>query len=118
MVVALLDEIAERLLAIQQKSVQETPEGIVEPLAPFTVTGTPVVRQPPIANKLWFGVTIVKEEDVQLNIVVNTGKSPPTPYPMGANEKVYDLYFSRPCIYDIMLWTNGETCTVKIRGSR
>ena len=44
--VALLDEIAERLLAIETHNKEISPEGIVEPLTETTVTTTPIVFEP------------------------------------------------------------------------
>jgi len=116
-VVTLLD--IEGILAKMLRSMEESrPEGIVEPLHPLTVTTKPVVVTPPFKEKLWFGVTIVKEEPVELNIIINTEKSSTSPYTMDVDEKVFDQYFNRPCIKDIMLWTSKDECTVKIRGCR
>lgn len=115
---ALLDEIAGRLLAVQRHFEESKPEGIVEPIHRLTVTTDYTVVRPPFIDKKWFSITIVKEDDVELNVVVNTGKSATTPYTMGADEKVYDQAFSMPCIEDVMLWTNSGTCHVKVRGSR
>jgi len=119
MQVAILREIGDRLLSLQETFKEQTPEGIVEPLPPFTATSEPSIHKPIFGDKPWFSVVIVKEGSVQLHVVINTGKSSTTPYTMGVDEKVYDQYFSTPCIKDIMVWTNsGETCTVKVRGSR
>lgn len=118
MKIALLDEVAERLLSIEGMFKKQVPEGIVEPLSPFMVTSTARVVKPPFHGKLWFSVTIVKEGEVELHLRINT-KHGANPYTMGTDEKVYDQDFSIPCIEDIQLWTNvGETCRVKIRGSR
>jgi len=115
---ALLEEVAERLMSIELMFKKQVPEGIVEPLNSFTASATARVVKPPFHNKLWFSVTIVKEGEVELHLRINT-KHGANPYTMGADEKVYDQDFSIPCIEDIQLWTNlGETCRVKIRGSR
>jgi hypothetical protein len=116
--VALLDEIANRLLSIEKMMAKQIPEGIVEPLNPISVTSSGRVVQPPFPNKFWFSITIVKEDAVELHLSINT-ETATVPYTMSANEKVYDQSFSIPCIRDVKFWTNqGETCTVKIRGSR
>ena len=57
--VFMLDEYAERMLAIQ-KTQTIRPEGIVEPLAPIHVTTTPRVVFPP-RKKKWFSVSIVND---------------------------------------------------------
>jgi len=116
--VALLDEIAERLLDIQTVLKKQVPEGVVEPLNPITVTSSPTVVHPPFRDKLWFSITIVKEAAIEVYLQVNT-KNENIPYTMSADEKVFDQDFSRACIEDIRLWTNPhESCVVKIRGSR
>lgn len=117
MATALLDEIAERLFAMQSMMKKQLPEGIVEPLNPITVTSSARVVHPPF--KPWFSVTIVKEEDVALYLRINT-KNESLPYVMSADEKVFDQNFGIACIEDIMFWTDaGVTCNnVKIRGSR
>jgi len=115
----LLEEVAERLMSIELMLKKQVPTGIVEPLNPFMATSTARVVKPPHHDKLWFSVTIVKEGDVELHLRINTKYDVVNSYTMGADEKVYDQDFSIPCIEDIQLWTNvGETCWVKIRGSR
>lgn len=118
MMVALLDEMAERLLSIQEKIKKQTPEGIIEPIAPFTATGERTVIRPLFKDKFWFSITLVKETAVELHVIVNTGKSGTTAYTMGVDENVYDQDFSMALIRDVMVWTDGADCTVKIRGSR
>lgn len=96
------------------------PEGIIEPLAPLTVTTEQTLIHPPYhtVGKYWFSVVIVKETQVELNVIVNTGESGTTPHTMSADEKVYDVYFNKACIKDLMLWTNSGSCTIKVRGAR
>jgi len=118
MEIALLDEIAERLLSLEKIQKKQVPEGIVEPLNPVTVTSSPKVVHPPFRNKLWFSITIVKEEAVAVYLRINT-KNESIPYRMSADEKVFDQNFSIACIEDVMLWTDpGVSCQVKVRGSR
>ena len=96
------------------------PEGIIEPLAPLTVTTEQTLIQPPYhaVGKFWFSVVIVKEARVELNVIVNTGESGTTPHTMSVDEKVYDVYFNKACVKDLLLWTNSGSCTVKVRGAR
>jgi len=114
----LLDEIASRLGDITERMDKQVPKGIVEPIAPFTATGNRTVVTPPFKDKFWFSITLVKETAVELHVIVNTGKSGTTAYTMGVDEKVYDQDFSMPLIRDVMVWTDGANCVVKIRGSR
>ncbi len=115
--ITLLD-MADLLMDLRELMQQHIPEGIVEPLHPVNVAVAPITVQPPIKGKYWFGITIVKEDPVELNIIINSGKSSTTPYTMSEDENVYDQYFNIPCIYDVTLWTNEGTCVVKVRGSR
>jgi len=118
MQVALLDEIAERLMKLQQHQEESRPEGIVEPLHLLTVSTRLTVVHPVDQRKPWFSVTIVKLDEAELNVIINTEKSGTTPYVMGVDENVYDQHFSMPMIHDVMLSTNSGTCRVKVRGSR
>lgn len=118
MQIALLDEIADRLMKLQQYQNESRPEGIVEPLHLLTVSTHLTVVHPVDQRKPWFSITIVKLDEVELNVIINTEKSGTTPYVMGVDENVYDQHFSMPMINDVMLSTNTGTCRVKVRGSR
>ena len=114
--VAILDQVAmlKQILDIMRN---QRPEGIVEPLEPIVATTNPVILIPP--KKPWFSVTIVKEGDAELNVMINdTDIKKSKPYKMGVNEVVYDIVFNEPVIKEVMLWTVSGTCTVKIRGAR
>lgn len=120
-VISNLKNLNQGIASIRREQESSVPEGITEPIESLTITDDPTTVNPPhyAEGKYWFSIVIVKEDEVALHLIINTEKSGTTPYTMSANEKVYDQYFSKPLIKDLMLWTDsGETCTVKIRGSR
>lgn len=113
MSVALLDEIAERLLSMENKLEAMTPEGIVEPLKIITSTTTPNVVKPP--GKPWFSISIVNDGPADCWIVVNTEKSSTTPYLLKEGETTeIELGVSR--IVDVYHYTESETASLRIRG--
>lgn len=114
---ALLDEIAERLLSLETHNREITPEGVVEPLQILTITTVPRVVQPPWEGKYWFAVTVINDGPQNCWIVLNTGKSPSTPHQMQVDE-VYEAQFNKALIYDLRLWTDTATASVRVRGAR
>jgi len=114
---ALLDEIAERLLSIENHNNDITPLGIVEPLPIQTVTISPVVVEPPHEGKYWFSVTVINDGPEDCWIVLNTGKSSTIPHKMVVDE-VYEVQFIKPLIYDLRLYTDSGSTTLRIRGAR
>lgn len=114
---AILDEIAERLYKIEQHYKEETPEGIVEPLATLTVTTTPVVVEPPHEGKFWFSVSIINDGPNTCWVVVNTGKSSTRPHPV-VEDETYEVAFTKALIYDLRLYTDSGTTSVRITGTR
>ncbi len=114
---ALLDEIAERLLSLETHNNEITPEGIVEPLPVLTITTTPRVVEPPWEGKHWFAVTVINDGPENCWITLNTGKSSTTPHQMQVDE-VYEAQFIKPLIYDLRLWTDTATASVRVRGAR
>ena len=115
--IALLDEIAERLLALETHNKEISPEGIVEPLPILSVTTTPVVVQPPQEGKHWFSLSVVNDGPQPCWIVVNTGKSSTRPYQIQLDE-VYEVTFIKPLIYDMRLYTDAGIASVRIKGAR
>ncbi len=114
---ALLDEIAERLMAIENHNKEMSPEGIVEPLPILSVTINPQVVQPPNEGKHWFTVTIVNDGPQPCWVVVNTGKSSTRPYQLQLDE-IYEATFQKAVIYDIRLYTETGVASVRIKGAR
>jgi len=113
MSVALLDEIAERLLSMENKLEAMTPEGIVEPLKIITSTTTPNIVKPP--GKPWFSISIVNDGPADCWIVVNTEKSSTTPYLLKEGETTeIEMGVSR--IVDVYHYTESETASLRIRG--
>ncbi len=95
---------------------EQQPVGIVEPLDVTVNSARPTEIKPAFS---WFSITIVKLDAVELHITINSSVSMAKPDTMHADEKVWDLYFSKPVIKEVTLETNpGETCRVRVRGSR
>lgn len=109
-------EIKEILAEMYKMLYEQQPLGLMEPLI-LTVTSDPPTEIKPAFP--WFSVTIVKEDPVELHIILNSHLSMAKPDTMHADEKVWDQYFSKPVIQEVTLSTNtGETCRVRVRGSR
>lgn len=119
LITALLDEIAERLLAIEVHNRELSPEGIVDPLVETTVTTDPVVVRTPSAEagKNWFSVSVINDGPDYCWVVINTGKSSTTPHKV-ENEETYEVSFIKARIYDLRLYTDTGTAVIRITGTR
>jgi hypothetical protein len=115
MQVALLDEIADRLMRLE-KQLPEKPEGIIEPLNPVRATTTPRVIRPNMRKK-WFSVVIVNDGPNDCWIIVNTEKSPPQPYLTRVGE-AYETDLGSAAIEDVRVYTDTGTANLRIRGVR
>lgn len=115
MQVALLDEIAQRMMELQ-KQLPDKPEGIVEPLSPTKATTTPRVITPPYKKK-WLALSIVNDGPSDCWIVTNTEKSPAQPYLTRAGE-AYEVAMGSPVIEDIRVYTESGTANLRIKGVR
>ena len=117
--IALLDEIAGRLLSLETHNKEISPEGIVEPLVETTVTTTPVVMEPPFADagKYWFSASIIDDGPNYCWVVINTGKSSTRPHKV-ANDETYEVTFIKALIYDLRLYTDDGTAVLRITGTR
>ena len=117
--VALLDEIAERLFALETHNKEITPEGIIEPQVEITVTTDPIIITPASAEagKHWFSVSIINDGPDYCWVVVNTGKSSTTPHKI-SNEETYEISFIKALIYDLRLYTDTGTAVIRITGTR
>ncbi len=114
MSVALLDEIAERLLSLEKLAKAEIPEGIVEPIEKYTVTSQRVRIN---ARKPWFSISLINDGPDSVFAIVNSPKS------FDEHEvlvhETYTIYVLRAKINDVLLRCNdGETAHVRLVGVR
>lgn len=115
MQIALLDEIADRLMKLQNQ-LPEKPQGIVEPMTPVRASTIAKVIHPPM-KRMWFSVSIVNDGPSDCWVVVNTEKSPPQPYLTRAGE-AYEADLGHPLIEDIRVYTESGTANLRIKGVR
>ena len=111
---ALLDEVAERLLALQKLAQAEVPEGVVEPIEKFHITSIPthLPRLEP-----WFSMSLINDGPDSVLVIVNTAKSFDE-HEVLAGE-TYNINMLRALIKDVRLWCRaGETATVRLVGVR
>lgn len=113
---ALLDEIAERLLKIEQNQTEQQAKGIVEPLNIISVTTVQQVITPP-QRKPWFSVSAVNDGPENCWIIVNTEKSSTTPYLLYPDE-TFEVDMGAALIDDLLVWCDSGTATLRIRGVR
>ena len=114
MQVALLDEIAERLLRVEKLLKAEVPEGAVEPIEKFTISEVKTRIKP---LKSWFSMSLINDGPSSIFVIVNTEKS------FEEHEvlvhETYNIDMRRALIVDILCWCNhGETSVVRIVGVR
>jgi len=114
MTVALLDEIAERLLSLENLAKAEVPEGIVEPIEKFTVTSE---RRRIDARKPWFSISLINDGPHSVFAIVNSVKS------FDEHEilihETYTINVLVAKIVDVLLRCNvGETAHVRLVGVR
>lgn len=112
---ALLDEIAERLLKLQQYEEEERAEGVTEPIEPVAVTDAR--RRVEAHVKPWFSVSLANDGPDDVWAIVNTEKS------FDAHRvrvgETYAVSMLRGVIKDVLLWCDaGETGSVRLVGSR
>ena len=112
--VAILDEIAERLLKIQKLYEEEKPEGAVEPIEKFTITEVRTSIKP---LKAWFSMSLINDGPSSVFVIVNTEKSFEE-HEVIVNE-TYTIDMHRALITDLLCWCNhGETARIRIVGVR
>jgi hypothetical protein len=112
---AFLDEVAERLLAIQDLIREEHAEGIVESIEPLRVTET--VRKVEAVYGNWFSVTIVNDGPDDVYAIVNSRKS--SAWHRVAVNEPYKVDMGRGVIRDVLLRCEpGETASVRLVGAR
>ena len=114
MQVALLNEIAERLMALEKLSQAEAPEGIVEPIEKYTITDQRRVMR---CRKAWFSISIINDGQCSVFAIVNTLKSFDEHEIMSG--ETYNIDMRRGLIQDVLMWCNvGEQSKVRIVGVR
>lgn len=114
MQLALLDEIAGRLLTLEKHFASTEAEGVVEPIEPITVTSTAKQIRP---TKPWFSVEIVNDGPDSVLAIINTLKS------FDAHDvkkdETYKVEMGKPIIKDVYMKCNpGETAIVRLVGTR
>ena len=114
--VALLDEIAERLLTLETLSKERRPEGFVDTFDSVAVTDQ--VRELSAShNYPWFTIMIVNDGPDDVWVLVNPRKNP-TPHRVAVGEP-YNVDMKRGVIRQVNLWCDaGETATVRVVGLR
>ena len=112
--IALLNEIAERLMNLEKLAKATQPIGAVEPIEKFRITD--VRRHMPL-QKPWFSVSIVNDGDDDVFCIINTKESfEEHRILMG---ETYTINMVTPVIKDLLFWCNhGEHATVRIVGVR
>lgn len=114
MEVALLNEIAERLMNLEKLIQATQPIGAVEPIEKFTITD--VRRHMPL-QKPWCSVSVINDGDDDVFCIVNTEKSFED-HRIHANE-TYTINMVTGIIKDLLFWcAHGEHATVRIVGTR
>jgi hypothetical protein len=113
--IALLNEIAERLLALENLAKATQPIGAVEPIEKFLITD--VRRHMPL-QKPWFSVSIINDDDHNdVFCIVNTEKSfeEHRIHPL----ETYNINMVTAVIKDLLFWCDhGESAIVRIVGTR
>jgi hypothetical protein len=112
---ALLDEIAERLYALQRFQEEERAEGVVEPIEPISVNEEP--RRVVAPLKPWFSVNVVNDGPDDVYVMVNTEKS--FDWHRVPQGESYRVDMKRGIIKDLLLKCEaGKTASVRLVGSR
>lgn len=114
--VALLDEIAERLLSLEKIQKQRDPEGFVDNIEPIAVTDQiQDVNAPSISP--WFSVAVINDGPDDMWCLVNPRKNP-TPHRIIVGE-TYNVDMRLGVIRTIQLWCDpGDETVVRLVGAR
>lgn len=111
-----LNNVTEEMSKVKDINMRMIEEGIIEPLSLITATTTKRVVHPPYREKLWFGVKITNDGPSNIWVMVNTGKSN-KPHEL-MNGETWGVQFKTAVIEDILLYTEGGSATVRVRGER
>lgn len=113
--VALLDEVAERLLTIQKLAEEQRAEGVVEPIEPVAVVATP--RRVLAPFKPWFSITIVNDGPNDVKALVNTETG--LDWHKIVKDETFKVEVNRGILKDVLLKCEpNENASVRIVGSR
>lgn len=111
---ALLDEIAGRLLEMKKFMEEERAFGAVEAIEKFTITSQ---KNHLPRLKPWMSVTLINDGPDSVFVIVNTEKSFDEHEVLDGETYTIDMH--RPRIADLLLWCHdGETASVRIVGVR
>lgn len=111
---ALLDEIAERLMKIQNTLEEERAEGIIETREPFIVTEEGRSIIPP---KAWFSCIVINDGPDTVHVLVNRDKSIDSHIMYSGETIGLDMHRAR--IADLFLrCDHGDRTTVRLVGTR
>lgn len=114
--VAILDEIAGRLLALETLSKEQRPEGFVDTFDAVAVTDH-VRKISTSHNYPWFSIIVVNDGPDDVWALVNPRKNP-TPHRVAVGEP-YNVDMRRGIIRQLNLWCEaGETASVRVVGLR
>ena len=114
MAIALLNEVAERLMTLEKLAKATHPIGAVEPIEKFLITD---VRRHMSLQKPWFSVSVINDGDADVFCIVNTEKSFEE-HRIHMNE-TYNINMVTAVIKDLLFWCDhGEHATVRIVGAR
>jgi hypothetical protein len=115
MQVALLSEIAERLMKLENLAKATQPAGAVEPIEKFLITDAR--RHMPL-QKPWFSVSVINDDDHNdVFCIVNTEKSFEEHRILP--HETYNIAMVTAVIKDLLFWCNhGESAIVRVVGTR
>jgi len=114
MSLALLDEIAERLKAVQETLAEERAEGIIEPRGPLIVTDEGRSIIPP---KTWFSFVLLNDGPNTLYVLVNRDKNIDRHTMYNGESFRVDMHRAR--ITDLFLRCDpGNRTTIRLVGTR
>lgn len=114
MTVALLDEIAQRLLSIERLYKSEIPEGVVEPIEKFSITETKTHIK---RLKRWFSMSLINDGLSSVFVIVNTAKSFDEHEVLSG--ETYNIDMRHGLIEDLLIWcAHGDVATIRLVGVR
>lgn len=114
--VALLDEIAGRLMRLEEIEKKRDPQGFVDAIEPIAVTDQIQYVSPPRISP-WFSVTVINDGGDDMWVLVNPSQNP-TPHHVLSGE-TYNVDMRLGVIEMLQLYCDpGDTTTVRLVGVR